>query len=30
MANGVNFGRPTKLTAHQRTDALARLARGES
>jgi DNA invertase Pin-like site-specific DNA recombinase len=27
---GVRFGRPTKLTAHQRQEALARLAAGET
>lgn len=30
MANGVRFGRPSKLTAHQRAEAKARMARGES
>jgi len=29
-ANGVKFGRPSKLTAHQRQEALARLANGEA
>ena len=27
---GVRFGRPRKLTAHQRQEALARLANGET
>ena len=27
---GVKFGRPSKLTAHQRQEALARLANGET
>jgi DNA invertase Pin-like site-specific DNA recombinase len=27
---GVNFGRPTALTAHQRAEAIQRLARGEA
>jgi DNA invertase Pin-like site-specific DNA recombinase len=30
MANGVKFGRPRKLTAHQRREALARLDAGET
>jgi len=29
-ARGVRFGRPRKLTAHQRQEALARLANGET
>jgi DNA invertase Pin-like site-specific DNA recombinase len=29
VARGVRFGRPNKLTAHQRQEALTRLARGE-
>jgi len=29
-AKGVRFGRPSKLTAHQRQEALARLAAGET
>ena len=29
-AKGVRFGRPSKLTAHQRSEALARLAAGET
>jgi DNA invertase Pin-like site-specific DNA recombinase len=29
-ARGVKFGRPSALTPHQRTEALARLALGES
>jgi DNA invertase Pin-like site-specific DNA recombinase len=29
-ARGVKFGRPRKLTAHQRQEALARLAAGET
>jgi DNA invertase Pin-like site-specific DNA recombinase len=30
LARGVKFGRPSKLTAHQRAEALARIARGDS
>jgi hypothetical protein len=30
MARGVKFGRRPKLTKHQRTDALARIAQGET
>jgi DNA invertase Pin-like site-specific DNA recombinase len=30
MGRGVKFGRPRKLTPHQRTEALARLASGET
>ena len=30
QARGVRFGRPSKLTPHQRTEALARLAAGET
>lgn len=30
MNRGVRFGRPSKLTPHQRTEALARLAAGET
>jgi DNA invertase Pin-like site-specific DNA recombinase len=29
-ARGVRFGRPRKLTAHQRQEALARLANGDT
>ena len=29
-ARGVKFGRPTALTAHQRQEALQRLAKGEA
>jgi DNA invertase Pin-like site-specific DNA recombinase len=29
-ARGVKFGRPSALTAHQRTEALQRLAQGEA
>jgi DNA invertase Pin-like site-specific DNA recombinase len=29
-ARGVQFGRPVKLTAHQREEALQRLAKGEA
>jgi DNA invertase Pin-like site-specific DNA recombinase len=29
-AKGVRFGRPSKLTHHQRNEALARLAAGET
>ncbi len=29
-ARGVRFGRPSKLTAHQRQEALRRLAQGET
>jgi DNA invertase Pin-like site-specific DNA recombinase len=30
MGHGVKFGRPRKLTPHQRTEALVRLASGET
>jgi hypothetical protein len=30
MANGVKFGRKSKLTAHQRTEAIKRRADGET
>lgn len=30
MNRGVRFGRPSKLTPHQRTEALGRLAAGET
>ena len=30
QARGVRFGRPRKLTVHQRQEALARLANGET
>jgi DNA invertase Pin-like site-specific DNA recombinase len=30
QARGVRFGRPSKLTPHQRREALARLAAGET